>query len=63
MKVRDVIQEGDIVYSAANGEPMKVIKKEQEGFETEQDYFDYDEHGQLFWLTLNGYLDSKGGAK
>jgi hypothetical protein len=28
------------------------------GFDTDVDYFSYDEHRKLFWLTKRCYLDS-----
>ena len=39
---------------------MVVTRIEDDGFETDQDYFTYDEVRKLYWLTLNGYKRSVG---
>jgi len=58
-KVSKLLSVGDFVYSAANGKPMKVINKDSSGFETEEDYFGYDEHRKLYWLHASSYLREK----
>ena len=54
-KIQKVLQVGDYVYSSNGGKPMKVTKIDFMGFETEDDYFTYDEHGELYFLTKRGY--------
>lgn len=63
MQISSVLQVGDTVYSASNGQPMKVIDVYTDGFDTDVDYFSYDEHRKLFWLTMRCYLDSIKGDK
>jgi hypothetical protein len=63
MKISKVLNEGDIVYSAANGQPIRVTWVYSCGFDSEQGYFSYDEHRSLFWLTKKGYSDSIRGGK
>jgi hypothetical protein len=46
---------GDTVYSAANGQPMKITAIYEHGIDTDVDYFGFDEHRKLFWLTKAGY--------
>lgn len=58
MKISSVLKVGDTVYSATNGQPMKVTRVYSCGFDTDVDYFSYDEHRKLFWLTKRCYLDS-----
>ena len=59
-QIRKLLSIGDIVYSAQGGAEMVVTRIEDDGFETDQDYFTYDEVRKLFWLTLNGYKRSVG---
>lgn len=62
--ISKLLSVGDFVYSAANGKPMKVISKDSSGFETEEDYFGYDEHRELYWLHPGSYLrERKDGAE
>lgn len=56
MSISKVLSVGDMVYSAANGQPLKVTKVYSVGFETEEDYFFYDEHRKLFWLHPKSFL-------
>lgn len=58
MQISKVLRVGDVVYSSANGQPTKTTKIYSVGFDTEVDYFSFDEHRKLFWLTKAGYLDS-----
>lgn len=48
MKISSVLKVGDMVYSTANGQPMKVTRVYSCGFDTDIDYFSYDEHRKLF---------------
>jgi hypothetical protein len=65
MKVANVLRVGDTVYSSGNGKPMKVTKVYSDGFDTEDDYYGFGEHRELFWLTRVGYQASieKEGAE
>lgn len=40
------------------GKPLKVIEVNAFGLKTEEDFFDYEEHGGLFFLTETGYKQS-----
>ena len=53
-KIEKLLCIGDVVWSAT-GKEMKVTHVGHEGFETEEDYFSYDEHRSLFFLTEYGY--------
>ena len=59
-QIKKLLQVGDIVYSARGGREMVVTKIYDHGFETEEDYFGYDEVRKLYWLTKYGY---EKGAK
>jgi hypothetical protein len=58
MKISSVLKVGDTVYSSANCKPMKVARVYSTGFETEDDYFSYEEHRNLFWLTKRCCLEA-----
>ncbi len=58
MKISKILEVGNTVYSSANGKPMKVTKIYSDGFDTEDDYYSFDEHRDLFFLTKIGYLQS-----
>ncbi len=58
MKISKVLREGDVVFSSANGQPMKVTRVYSNGFDTEDDYYSFEEHRELYYLTKRGYLDS-----
>ena len=58
MAISKVLSAGDVVYSSANGEPMKVAKVYSCGFNTESGYFSFNEHRKRYWLTRRGYLES-----
>ena len=58
MKVSSVLKVGDCVYSAANGQPMKVTRIYACGFNTEEGYFSFEEHRSLYWLHERSYLNS-----
>lgn len=59
-KISKLLSVGDFVYSAADGSPIRVINKDEFGFETEEDYYGYDEHRELYWLHASSYLREKG---
>ena len=54
-KIQKILSVGDTVYSASNCHPMKVTRIYSTGFDTEEDYFSFDEHRELYWLTKRGY--------
>ena len=54
-QIKKLLKVGDTVYSAHGGEEMTVTKIEDEGFETDVDYFRYDEVRKLYYLTKHGY--------
>lgn len=58
MNMSKVLKAGDTVYSAANGQPIKVDAVYNSGFRSDKRYYSFDEHRKLFWLTKVGYLDS-----
>lgn len=58
VQISKVLSYGNTVYSAANGQPMKVTRVYSTGFDTDVDYFSYDEHRKLFWLHERSYKDS-----
>ena len=41
---------------------MKVIKIDENGFQTEEDYFFFDEIRKLYYLTYYGYWHAQKGA-
>ena len=59
-QIKKLLRVGDIVYSAQGGREMVVTKIYDQGFETDEDYFGYDEVRKLYWLTKHGY---EKGAK
>ena len=59
-QIKKLLSVGDVVYSAQGGREMVVTNIEDDGFETDQDYFGYDEVRKLYWLTLDGYRRSVG---
>ena len=63
MKISKILKVGDTVFSSKNGQPMKVTRIYSTGFDTEEDYFSFDEHRVLFYLTKRGYLDSVKNSK
>lgn len=54
-QIKKLLSIGDVVYSAQGGREMIVTKIKDDGFETNEDYFRFDEVRKLFWLTRNGY--------
>ena len=59
-QIKKLLRVGDIVYSAQGGREMVVKNIYDDGFETEEDFFGYDEVRKLYWLTKYGY---EKGAK
>ncbi len=49
-KIQKLLTVGDYVYSAANGQPLKVTRIFSTGFEAGGEYYSYDEHRKLFFL-------------
>lgn len=47
-KIEKLLSVGDVVWSAT-GKEKKVTHVDHGGFETEEDYFSYDEHHSLFF--------------
>lgn len=64
-KIQKIMHPGDFIYSANGGAPLKVEKVTAMGLKTEEDFFYYEEHGDLYFLTERGYKDSliKGEKK
>lgn len=58
-KISKLLKVGENVYSAANGLPMKVTRMYSCGFETEEDYFSFDECGKLFFLHPKSFFYKK----
>ena len=58
MNISKVLSVGDMVFSAQNGEPIKVTNIYSCGISTKLGYFSFDEHRKKFWLTKRCYLDS-----
>lgn len=56
-KVQKILEVGDIVYSARDGEEMEVLSMGNIGFTTREDFFAYDEVTKLYFLTKRGYLE------
>ena len=55
-----LLRVGDYVYSAYNGQQMKITEIFPDGFNTEEDFYEWDEHRDLFFLHPKSY---KGAAK
>lgn len=53
-QIKSLLKVGDKVYSAQGAE-MTVTRIYDNGFETDQDYFAFDEVRKLFYLTRYGY--------
>lgn len=58
-KIQKVVKVGDFVYLSANGNPTEIIRISNFGFYTKEDFFCWDEHRELYWLTQRAYLDNK----
>lgn len=61
-RVQELLSIGDYVFSAAGGQKMKVLSMSDVGFETEEDFFPYDEVRKTYFLTSAGYEFYKKGA-
>lgn len=57
-KIKKLMRPGDYIYSTNNGKPLKVIEVNVLGLKTEEDFFFYEEHGKLFFLSEVGYRKS-----
>ena len=60
-QIKKLLNVGDVVYSARGGQEMKVIAIDEKGFQTEEDYFFFDEVRKLYFLTKYGYWYAKTG--
>lgn len=60
-KIQKLLSVGDDVFSAMGGQKMKVLSMNDVGFETEEDFFPYDEVRKTYFLTKVGYEYMKGG--
>ena len=54
-QIKKLLKVGDKVYSAQGGVEMTVTAIDDTGFETDQDYFTFDEVRKLYYLTRYGY--------
>lgn len=57
-QIKKLLSEGDVVYSARTGKPMRVTKVSKFGFYTEKKYFSFDDVRKKYYLTQKGYEDS-----
>ena len=57
-QIKKLLSEGDIVYSARTGKPMRVTKVSKFVFYTEKKYFSFDDVRKKYYLTEKGWLDS-----
>ena len=60
---RKLLGEGDIIYSASNGKPMKILEIDEEGIITEDDFLGYDEHNVLYYLHPRTFYDNRRKLK
>ena len=56
--IKKLLSPGDVVYSIQGAE-MKITMIDDNGFETEEDYFLFSEHRKLYFLTRYGYEHRK----
>lgn len=54
-KIQKLLSVGDYVYSAANGQPLKVTRIFSTGFEAGGEYYSFDEHNVLYFLHESTY--------
>ena len=59
-KITKLLEVGDKIYSAYNGQPMTVISVVGHIIETDQGVYTSDEHLKLFYLTKAGYRHARG---
>ncbi len=57
-KIQKLIKPGDYIYSANGGKSLKVNEVTALGLVTDEDFFNYEEHRSLFFLTEAGYKQS-----
>ena len=57
-KIQKLIKPGDYIYSANGGEPLKVTEVTPIGINTEEDFYEFEEHRSLYFLTEAGYRQS-----
>lgn len=57
-QIRKLLSEGDVVYSARTGKPMRVTKVSKFGFYIKGSYFSYSDVRKKYFLTKKGYEDS-----
>lgn len=57
-QIKKLLNVGDVVYSAKGGEEMIVRAIDDNGFETDEDYFAFNEIRKLYFLTYYGYKKS-----
>ena len=57
--IKKSLSPGDVVYSIRGGQEMTIIRIDNFGFETEEDYFLFSEVRQLYFLTKYGYEHRK----
>ncbi len=57
-KIRKLMRPGDYIYSANGGKPLRVKEVTAVGLITDKDFFSYEEHGSLYFLTERGYKDN-----
>ena len=57
-KIQKLVKPGDCIYSANRGEPLQVKEVTPYGLVTDEDFFGYEEHRVLYFLTEAGYKES-----
>ncbi len=57
-KIQKVISVGDTIWSLT-GKELPITKIDDEGFFCGDEYFFYDEHSRLYYLTKRGLMDAK----
>ena len=57
--IKKLLSPGDVVYSIRGGQEMIITMIDNDGFETEEDYFLFSEHKKLYYLTRYGYEHRK----
>lgn len=57
-QIKKLLSEGDVVYSARTGKPMRVTKVSKFGFYIKGKYFSYSDVRKKYFLTKKGYEDS-----
>lgn len=57
-KISKLVKPGDYIYSANGGKPLEVKEVTNLGLVTGEDFFSYEEHRSLYFLTEAGYKQS-----